>query len=72
MAIADLEEAESRLLAQKKKERSKGISAEGSDEEIDVITSEELVEEATIKSPKTAGTKKSTGKKPVGTKKGGK
>jgi DNA topoisomerase-6 subunit B len=65
-AIADLEEAESKLLAQKKKERSKGVGAAEADEDSDVITSEELVEEAAQGTTKKASTKK------ISTKKGGK
>ncbi|MBK9321920.1 MAG: DNA topoisomerase VI subunit B [Bdellovibrionaceae bacterium] len=56
-AIADLEEAESKLLAQKKKERQKGI---GSDEE---SQAEEHVDVISVKA---------TTKKAAGTKKGGK
>jgi len=56
-AIADLEEAESKLLAQKKKERQKGI---GSDEESEA---EEDVDVISVKA---------TTKKAAGTKKGGK
>jgi len=69
-AIADLEEAESKLLAQKKKERQKGIGHEEEEVESDVISSEELSEEAEEKPQST--TKKATTKKAVGTKKGGK
>lgn len=71
-AIADLEEAESKLLAQKKKERQKGIAHddEENSEEIDIISSEELVEEASEKPQGT--TKKASTKKAAGTKKGGK
>ncbi|WP_413290515.1 DNA topoisomerase VI subunit B [Bdellovibrio sp. HCB337] len=68
-AIADLEEAESKLLAQKKKDRQKGIGHED-EEESSVISSEELVEEAAEKPQGT--TKKAATKKAAGTKKGGK
>jgi DNA topoisomerase-6 subunit B len=71
-AIADLEEAESKLLAQKKKERQKGIAHD--DEEdvaVDVITSEDLSEEAEAEEKPQGTTKKATTKK-AGTKKGGK
>lgn len=68
-AIADLEEAESKLLAQKKKERQKGI-AHDEEEEIDVISSEDLGDEAADEKPQ-GTTKKATTKK-AGTKKGGK
>ncbi|HEY8270906.1 MAG TPA: DNA topoisomerase VI subunit B, partial [Pseudobdellovibrionaceae bacterium] len=44
-AIADLEEAEGKLLAQKKRERQKGVGHED-EEDVDVITSEDLVDEA--------------------------
>lgn len=66
-AIADLEAAESKLLEQKKRERKKGI--DHGDEETDVISSSDLVEEAaepqgTNKSTtKKVATKKTTGKK---------
>jgi DNA topoisomerase-6 subunit B len=69
-AMADLEEAESKLLAQKKKERQKGIAHDDEEDiEVDVISSENLVEEAETKPQGT--TKKATTKK-AGTKKGGK
>lgn len=68
-AIADLEEAESKLLAQKKKDRQKGIAHEDEGEEMDVISSEEITEEAEAAPQGT--TKKATTKK-AGTKKGGK
>ncbi|KHD87641.1 MAG: DNA topoisomerase VI subunit B [Bdellovibrio sp. ArHS] len=55
-AIADLEAAESKLLEQKKREKKKGIDHEI---EEDVISSEDLVEEAS----ESAGTKKTTTKK---------
>ncbi|MEK2646280.1 DNA topoisomerase VI subunit B [Bdellovibrio sp. BCCA] len=61
-AMADLEAAESKLLAQKQREKKKGIS-HGDDEDIDVISSEELVEEAS----EPQGTKKTTTKKAVTT-----
>ncbi|WII73865.1 DNA topoisomerase VI subunit B [Bdellovibrio sp. 22V] len=61
-AMADLEAAESKLLEQKKREKKKGID-HGDEEEIDVITSEELVEEAS----EPRGTKKTTTKKTVAT-----
>lgn len=70
-AIADLEEAESKLLAQKKKERQKGIAHDDEEDiEVDVITSEDLSDEAEERPQGT--TKKATTKKAVGTKKGGK
>lgn len=69
VAMADLEEAESKLLAQKKRERKKGIGNDEEDE-TDVISSEELVEEAAEAKPQ-GTTKKATTKK-AGTKKGGK
>jgi DNA topoisomerase-6 subunit B len=69
-AIADLEEAESKLLAQKKRERKKGVGHED-EEEIDVISSEDLVDEAQAEEKPQGTTKKATTKK-VGTKKGGK
>lgn len=70
-AIADLEEAESKLLAQKKKERQKGIAHDDEEDvEVDVISSEELGEEASEEKPQ-GTTKKATTKK-AGTKKGGK
>ena len=68
-AIADLEEAESKLLAQKKKDRQKGIAHEEEGGEVDVISSEEIAEEAEAAPQGT--TKKATTKK-AGTKKGGK
>jgi DNA topoisomerase VI subunit B len=69
-AIADLEEAESKLLAQKKKERQKGIAHDDEEDiEVDVISSEDLSDEAEEKPQGT--TKKATTKK-TGTKKGGK
>ncbi|MFM6929168.1 MAG: DNA topoisomerase VI subunit B [Bdellovibrio sp.] len=64
-AIADLEAAESKLLAQKQREKKKGIS-HGDEEEFDVISSEDLVDEA---SEEPQGTKKATTKKTVATKK---
>ncbi|WP_413294951.1 DNA topoisomerase VI subunit B [Bdellovibrio sp. HCB185ZH] len=64
-AIADLEAAESKLLAQKQREKKKGIAHGDEDEEIHVISSEDLVEEAS----EPQGTKKSTTKKAVGTQK---
>lgn len=76
-AIADLENAESRLLEQKKRDRKKGIDHE-EDIESDVIRSEDLVEEAAAPqgTKKTSTvketTKKATTAKAVGTKKGGK
>lgn len=62
-AIADLEAAESKLLEQKKREKKKGIDHD--DVEIDVISSADLVEEAseeqgTTKKAVTTTTKKST------------
>ncbi|HEY1080038.1 MAG TPA: DNA topoisomerase VI subunit B, partial [Bdellovibrio sp.] len=63
-AIADLEAAESKLLEQKKREKKKGID-HGDEEEIDVISSSDLVEEAS----EPQGTKKTTTKKTVATKK---
>lgn len=72
-AMADLEAAESKLLAQKQREKKKGI--DHGDEEFDVISSSDLVEEAseapqgtkksTVKTTtkKTVTTKKTTGKK---------
>lgn len=63
-AMADLEAAESKLLEQKKRERKKGI--DHGDEDIDVISSGDLVEEA---SEEPQGTKKTTTKKTVTTKK---
>jgi len=68
-AMADLEEAESKLLAQKKRERQKGIAHDDETEEVDVISSEDLSEETEEKPQGT--TKKATTKK-AGTKKGGK
>lgn len=59
-AMADLEAAESKLLEQKKREKQKGI-AHGDEEELDVISSEDLVEEASEETPQ--GTKKTTTKK---------
>jgi len=70
-AIADLEEAESKLLAQKKKERSKGVTNESEEDEVDVITSKDLHEEADEEKPQ-GTTKKAATKKTAGTKKGGK
>ncbi|KYG69643.1 DNA topoisomerase VI subunit B [Bdellovibrio bacteriovorus] len=66
-AIADLEAAESKLLEQKKREKKKGIDHEI---EEDVISSEDLVEEASepIGTKKTT-TKKETTKKTTGKKK---
>ncbi|WP_413586671.1 DNA topoisomerase VI subunit B [Bdellovibrio sp. HCB274] len=64
-AMADLEAAESKLLAQKQREKKKGIAHGDEDEEIHVISSEDLVEEAS----EPQGTKKSTTKKAVGTQK---
>ena len=64
-AMADLEAAESKLLAQKQREKKKGID-HGDEEEIHVISSEDLVEEA---SEEAQGTKKSTTKKAAGTQK---
>lgn len=64
-AIADLEAAESKLLAQKQREKKKGISHGDEDEEFDVISSEDLVDEAS----EPQGTKKTTTKKTVATKK---
>ncbi|AFY02486.1 DNA topoisomerase VI subunit B [Bdellovibrio bacteriovorus str. Tiberius] len=73
-AMADLEAAESKLLEQKKRDKKKGI-AHGDEEEFDVISSSDLVEEAseepqgtkksTVKTTtkKTVTTKKTTGKK---------
>lgn len=69
-AMADLEEAESKLLAQKKKERSKGINLDGEDE-TDVITSGSLVEDASEPLAAEAAIKKTTTKK-ASTKKAGK
>ncbi|UXR66029.1 DNA topoisomerase VI subunit B [Bdellovibrio bacteriovorus] len=63
-AIADLEAAESKLLEQKKREKKKGID-HGDEDEVDVISSEDLVEEASAPQ----GTKKTTTKKTVTTKK---
>ncbi|MGE5086919.1 MAG: DNA topoisomerase VI subunit B [Bacillota bacterium] len=73
-AMADLEAAESKLLAQKQREKKKGISHGDEDEEFDVISSEDLADEAsepqgTVKTTaktttkKTVATKKTTGKK---------
>ena len=73
-AIADLEEAESKLLAQKKKERSKGVNQNES-EETDVISSEELVDEASegvTKGTKKASTIITKATKKASTKKGSK
>ncbi len=64
-AMADLEAAESKLLEQKKRDKKKGI-AHGDEEEFDVISSSDLVEEA---SEEPQGTKKTTTKKTVTTKK---
>ncbi len=64
-AMADLEAAESKLLAQKQREKKKGISHGDEEEEIHVISSEDLVEEAS----EPQGTKKTTTKKAVGTQK---
>jgi DNA topoisomerase-6 subunit B len=64
-AIADLEAAESKLLAQKQREKKKGISHGDEEEEYHVISSEDLVEEAS----EPQGTKKTTTKKTVATKK---
>ncbi|WP_413577628.1 DNA topoisomerase VI subunit B [Bdellovibrio sp. HCB290] len=61
-AIADLEAAESKLLAQKQREKKKGID-HGDEEEFDVISAEDIHEEAA------QGTKKTTTKKAVGTQK---
>nr|BFD60421.1 DNA topoisomerase VI subunit B [Bdellovibrio sp. CKG001]BFD63836.1 DNA topoisomerase VI subunit B [Bdellovibrio sp. HM001]BFD65970.1 DNA topoisomerase VI subunit B [Bdellovibrio sp. HAGR004] len=63
-AMADLEAAESKLLEQKKREKKKGI--DHGDEDFDVISSSDLVEEA---SEEPQGTKKTTTKKTVTTKK---
>ncbi|MBS1972360.1 MAG: DNA topoisomerase VI subunit B [Bdellovibrionales bacterium] len=71
-AIADLEEAESKLLAQKKKERQKGIAHDDEEDiEVDVISSEDLSEESEGQEKPQGTTKKATTKK-AGTKKGGK
>ena len=59
-AMADLEAAESKLLEQKKREKKRGID-HGDEEETDVISSEDLVDEALEESPQ--GTKKTTTKK---------
>ncbi|WP_347359731.1 DNA topoisomerase VI subunit B [Bdellovibrio sp.] len=64
-AMADLEAAESKLLEQKKRDKKKGI-AHGDEEEFDVISSSDLVDEA---SEEPQGTKKTTTKKTVTTKK---
>lgn len=59
-AIADLEQAESKLLEQKKREKKKGIDH---DIEEDVINSEDLAEEAVeSRTTKKTTTKKTTGK----------
>lgn len=59
-AIADLEQAESKLLEQKKREKKKGIEH---DIEEDVINSEDLAEEASgSRTTKKTTTKKTTGK----------
>lgn len=70
-AIADLEEAESKLLAQKKRERQKGIAHDEDEEEVDVISADDLEEEAYEAERPQGTTKKATTKK-AGTKKGGK
>lgn len=70
-AIADLEEAESKLLAQKKRERQKGIAHDEDEEEVDVISAGDLEEEAYEAERPQGTTKKATTKK-AGTKKGGK
>ncbi len=65
-AMADLEVAESKLLEQKKREKKKGIDH---DIEEDVISSEDLVEEASEPvSTKKVATKKETTKKTTGKK----
>lgn len=67
-AMADLEAAESKLLAQKQRDKKKGISLHDEPEE-HVISSEDLVEEASepVSTKKTTtkkvATKKTTGKK---------
>jgi DNA topoisomerase-6 subunit B len=77
-AIADLEAAESKLLAQKQRDKKKGIGSDDEDEEVDVIRSEDLVEEAsepqgtkkaTTTTTKKVATKKETTKKTTGKKK---
>lgn len=65
-AIADLEHAESKLLEQKKREKQKGIGVDDEEFEEDIISSEDLVEEASEEVQST--TKKATTKK-VATKK---
>lgn len=67
-AVADLEAAESKLLEQKKREKKKGID-HGEDEEIHVISSEDLVEEASAPQGTKKTTAKATTKKTVATKK---
>jgi DNA topoisomerase-6 subunit B len=69
-AMADLEEAESKLLAQKKKERQKGIGHE-EEMQLDVISADDLSAEGGEEKPQ-GTTKKAATKKVAGTKKGGK
>lgn len=66
-AMADLEAAEMKLLEQKKREKKKGI--DHGDEEIDVISSEDLVEEASQPQGTKKTTAKATTKKTIATKK---
>lgn len=71
-AMADLEEAENKLLKLKRKNAEMGLDG---DEETDVIRSEELSDEAAAETSggtKKATTKKVATKKAAGTKKGGK
>lgn len=67
--VADLEEAEIKLLQQKKREAKKS-GADFEEEEIEVIRSEELAEDAS--EPVAARSTKKTTTKKAGTKKGGK
>ncbi|MGZ3805698.1 MAG: DNA topoisomerase VI subunit B, partial [Pseudobdellovibrionaceae bacterium] len=69
-AIADLEEAEGKLLAQKKRDRKKGVGHD-EEEEVDVISSEDLVVGAQSEGPP-QGTVKAAATKKMSTKKGGK
>lgn len=71
-AIADLEEAESKLLAQKKKERQKGIAHDDETEEVDVISAADFGAEEDADEKPQGTTKKAATKKSAGTKKGGK
>ncbi|MNL27055.1 DNA topoisomerase VI subunit B [compost metagenome] len=68
-AISELEDAQSKLLEQKKREKKKGIDHDDIDIEDDVITADDLHEEAAAQgttkktTTKKVATKKTTGKK---------